>query len=360
MTLEELGSSVIDFIDGQDWDPIRFELLSREIFEFQFENNDPYRAFCQWHKISPLTLQSSDQIPAIPSSAFKDLDLSVLPSSLRTVTFHSSGTTEHRPSRHFHSPETLKVYEHSLLRWFKPHVMPDIDRAQFILLTPPPSAAPHSSLVHMFQSVSSAFGGGEASYFSRVALDGSWELDFNGILNATRAAVSRQLPIVLCGTAFSFIHLCDFLTARKITLNIPKNSRVFETGGYKGRSRSIPKADLHKLISQTMNVPESHIISEYGMSELSSQAYDRLAGSSDQRLFHFPPWVRATILSPETGKPVAEGETGLIRVLDLANLGSVMAIQTEDLALRRGDGFELLGRAEQAEPRGCSLMQVNS
>lgn len=360
MTLEELGSSVIDFIDGSDWDPIRFELLAREIFEFQFENNDPYRAFCELQKVSPLTLQSPDQIPAIPTSAFKDLDLSVLPSALHTVTFHSSGTTEQRPSRHFHSHETLKVYERSLLRWFKPHVLPGIDRAQFILLTPPPSEAPHSSLVHMFQSVSSAFGAGDASYFSKVALDGSWDLDFKGILNAASSAVSRELPIVLCGTAFSLVHLCDYLTGKKLTLDLPKNSRVFETGGYKGRSRSIPKSNLHKLVAQTMNVPESHIISEYGMSELSSQAYDRHAGNSDQRLFRFPPWARATVLSPETGKPAAEGETGLIRVLDLANVGSVMAIQTEDLALRRGNGFELIGRAEQAEPRGCSLMQVNS
>jgi hypothetical protein len=107
------------------------------------------------------------------------------------------------------------------------------------------------------------------------------------------------------------------------------------------------------------------------MSELSSQAYDRVAEpdapvrsdpqandvpSEPSRCFHFPPWARGQVISPENGLEVEEGETGLIRVLDLANVYSVMAVQTEDLAIRRGDGFELLGRATLAEARGCSLM----
>jgi hypothetical protein len=94
------------------------------------------------------------------------------------------------------------------------------------------------------------------------------------------------------------------------------------------------------------------------MSELSSQAYDSetIHSSSVIRHFHFPPWARAQIVSPETGCEVRDGESGLIRILDLANVFSVLAIQTEDLAVRRGDGFELIGRAEMAEPRGCSLM----
>ena len=136
-----------------------------------------------------------------------------------------------------------------------------------------------------------------------------------------------------------------------------------ETGGYKGRSRSLPKRELHALISQALGIPRDHIVCEYGMSELSSQAYDRAVGPSRfthhvSRSFHFPPWARVQIISPETGREVGEGETGLIRVADLANVYSVMAIQTEDLGIRHGDGFALAGRAVLAEPRGCSLMPV--
>ncbi|HEX3889850.1 MAG TPA: acyl-protein synthetase, partial [Verrucomicrobiae bacterium] len=127
---------------------------------------------------------------------------------------------------------------------------------------------------------------------------------------------------------------------------------------YKNRSRSLPKSELHALISERLGVPRENILCEYGMSELSSQAYDAEVGSQkcEVRCFHFPPWARAQIISPETSREVGKDETGLIRVFDLANVFSVAAIQTEDLGIRRGDGFELIGRAQMAEPRGCSLM----
>jgi len=152
---------------------------------------------------------------------------------------------------------------------------------------------------------------------------------------------------------------------------LPPGSRVMETGGYKNRSRSLPKAELHALITDRLGIPRENIVCEYGMCELSSQAYDNvdrgfgLEALGDNaarpkptapRLFRFPPWARGQIISPEIGREVAEGETGLIRVTDLANVFSVAAIQTEDLGVRRGDGFELLGRAQLAEPRGCSRM----
>ena len=132
-------------------------------------------------------------------------------------------------------------------------------------------------------------------------------------------------------------------------------SRVMETGGYKNRSRTLLKGELHALITERLGVPRENIICEYGMSELSSQAYD---SGIHPRVFRFPPWVRVQIISPENGREVADGESGLIRIFDLANVFSVAAIQTEDLGVRRGDGFELIGRAQLAEPRGCSLMNA--
>ena len=123
---------------------------------------------------------------------------------------------------------------------------------------------------------------------------------------------------------------------------------------------SLPKAELHALIARQLGVAPRHIVCEYGMSELSSQAYDSAGhpptSTLHSRAFRFPPWARVQIISPETGREVADGETGLIRIFDLANAFSVAAIQTEDLGTRRGEGFELIGRAQLAEPRGCSLM----
>ena len=109
------------------------------------------------------------------------------------------------------------------------------------------------------------------------------------------------------------------------------------------------------MMTRWLGMPESRILAEYGMSELSSQAYDRVISEAGGA-FRFPPWARVRIISPETGREAEEGETGLVQVVDLANVRSALAVQTEDLAVRCGAGFELTGRAAGTAARGCSLM----
>jgi hypothetical protein len=203
-------------------------------------------------------------------------------------------------------------------------------------------------------------GASRPEFLGKLDSDGAWTLDFEATLAAFNSSLATRHPSLLLGTAFSFVHLLDYLVERDLRVELPSGSCVMETGGYKNRSRTLPKDELHALITERLGVPLENIICEYGMSELSSQAYDSEiyppASILHPRVFRFPPWARVQIISPETGREVAEGETGLIRVFDLANVFSVAAIQTEDLGVRRSDGFELVGRAQLAEPRGCSLM----
>jgi hypothetical protein len=220
----------------------------------------------------------------------------------------------------------------------------------------------------MFDTVRRELPAPASAFMGRVASDGSWELDLNVTQQALAEVASSGRPALVLGTAFSFVQLLDafpdddppssILHPRRCFV-LPPGSRVMETGSYKGRTRELPKAELYRLIGERLGVPPTHIVGEYGMSELSSQAYDHVAGEPvepGKRFLRFPPWARALLTSPETGQPVAEGETGLLRVFDLANVHSVMAIQTDDLGVRRGEGFELVGRAPFAEPRGCSRM----
>ncbi|MCX6895961.1 MAG: hypothetical protein NTZ16_10780 [Verrucomicrobia bacterium] len=337
----------------------QFSALALELFALQFTHNAAYRKLCVARRVTPLTVAHRTQIPAAPSAAFKEFELTSLAPADRTAVFHSSGTTEQKPSRHFHNAESLATYEAALWPWFQQNILADFQLSTFnfqlLFLTPPPAQAPHSSLVHMFETVRSrACESAESPFLGRVAADGSWTLDFTAALAAL--SPNSQLPtsnFLLLGTAFSFVHLLDFLAEKNLHLALPPGTRVMETGGYKNRSRALPKAELHTLITKFLGVPPENILCEYGMSELSSQAYD--AGGA-ARVFRFPPWACAQIISPETGREVADGETGLIRVFDLANVFSVMAVQTEDLAVRHGNGFELIGRAVATEPRGCSLM----
>jgi len=343
----------------------QFSELALELFSLQFKHNSAYQKICKARKLTPEAVTHWTQIPAVPTAAFKELELTSIPPAEHTAVFHSSGTTEQKPSRHFHSPESLAVYEASLWTWFESGALgAGREALGLVLLTPPPAQVPHSSLVHMFETVRRKLDVPETVFVGELADDGVWTLDFVATLAALspRAHGSTPTASFLLGTAFSFVHLLDYLAERNLRVELPAGSRVMETGGYKNRSRMLPKAELHTLITERLGVPRENIICEYGMSELSSQAYDaatqnlNLKTQNLERQFHYPPWARVQIISPETGCEVAEGETGLIRIFDLANVFSVAAIQTEDLGVRRGTGFELIGRAQLAEPRGCSLM----
>ena len=372
--------------------PLRdFEALALELFALQFEKNSAYRTICRARDISPENIEHWSQIPAVPAAVFKELELTSIPPGERAVIFQSSGTTGQRPSRHFHHAESLAIYEASLSAWFFENVLPELRIANddlrahptpMMFLTPSPAEAPRSSLVYMFETIRRRVGGSvEDSFFGRVAPNGTWTLDSEAVLTALSHRASHPAPRALClfGTAFSFVHLLDFLVEQNVSVHLPPGSCVMETGGYKNQSRSMPKSELHALITHWLGVPPENIICEYGMSELSSQAYSLGAPASRRQgsallpekdagetlalpggaaHFSFPPWARVQIVSPENGCEVAEGGIGLIRVFDLANVFSVMAIQTEDLGIRRGDGFELIGRAKLAEPRGCSLMSA--
>jgi hypothetical protein len=337
-----------------------FDPLALELFALQFKYNPVYKKICEARQLTPATVRYWAQVPFMPTGAFKELELSCIPPGGRTAVFHSSGTTEQKPSRHFHCAESLVLYEASLWQWFKVHFT---DENEFVFLTPNQNAAPRSSLVHMFETVRKNAGMNRAEFFGNADADGVWTVDFDAVVQKLKRACNSGKPLTLLGTAFSFVHLLDFLAENNLRFNLPGGSRVMETGGYKNRSRTMPKSELHALITEHLGVPGENINCEYGMSELSSQAYDSVLnragtvpGAPIARHFHFPPWARVQIISPETGHEVEEDETGLIRIFDLANAFSAAAIQTEDLGIRRGEGIELLGRAQLAEPRGCSLM----
>jgi hypothetical protein len=341
-----------------------FNGMALMLFALQWQHNAPYRKICEARKITSNSVHHWTQIPAVPASAFKELDLTSLAVNARTRVFHSSGTTGQKPSRHFHNAESLALYETSLLPWFRRHV-PLAKR--LAILTPPPVQAPNSSLVHMLETIRLKCGSLDETFLGNLADDGSWVVDFKRTIRALENASRANEPVILLGTAFSLVHLLDQLVENDLRFQLPRESRVMETGGYKNRSRVIPRGELHDFIANRLGVPAEGIVCEYGMSELSSQAYahalaapgrqpaDKMAAA---RVFQFPPWVRTRIVSPETERDAADGETGLLRIFDLANVFSVMAIQTEDLAIRRGDGFELIGRAKLSEPRGCSLMSL--
>ncbi len=330
-----------------------FNRLAAALFALQRQAVPIYGKFCE--KCRAAAAPDWREIPALPTSAFKEYEVTSLPPADWTRVFHSSGTTGQRPSRHFHNALSLEVYEESLRPWFRRHFLnpPSALRPpQLIILTPSAAQAPHSSLAHMFDTLRTDFDG--AICTGQIDGEGTWTLDLEQTLAALHEAQSARQPVALLGTAFSFVQLLDHCRESKTRFRLAQDSRALETGGYKGRGRRVSKLELRQMMERWLGIPESHLLAEYGMSELSSQAYDRTVPEKAGG-FRFPPWARARLISPETGREAEDGEMGMVRVIDLANVRSVLAVQTEDLAVRREEGFELTGRAAHAAARGCSL-----
>lgn len=333
----------------------RFADAARDLFQLQFDRNSVLRSWCQARGIQPNPNLRWRDIPAIPTQAFKEEEISCIPILERTAEFHSSGTTAQRPSRHFHRPESLDLYALSVRAAFVRRMGPAAGSLRLVSLTPPPGDAPHSSLVHMFQILGEQSIPGRTTYFG-IATDSGWIVDD---LHLEQVLKSQTEPILLGGTAFNYVNWLDARPGPPIRL--PAGSLVLETGGYKGRSRELPRPELVRLLTAHLGVPESSILTEYGMSELSSQAYSsETNGVESMPPLRFPPWVRLRVISPETGREVPEGEIGILQIFDLANVWSTLALQTADLARAHGWEFQLLGRANRSEPRGCSLLSLDN
>ncbi len=331
--------------------------LALTLFKLQFDHVAPYQQYCIALRRTPDSVLQTADIPPLPTSAFKEFQLTSLPPGEQHHVFRSSGTTSAETSEHHHSHSSLAHYQQLVLPWFQRHLLPDRNQITFINLMPCQQEAPHSSLAAMMQSVIQRCGTPGSRNLGFIDENHLWQLKPAVITTILHDQCRTGEPCLVSGTAFGFVELLDHLAATQTHLTLPPDSRVMETGGYKGRTRQLPKATLHNLITHHLGVPASHIVSEYGMCELSSQAYDRIVGSTKPRQFRFPPWCQVRLVEPGTNQSPAPSEPGLITLLDLANVRSVMAIQTGDLGVGNSHGFEILGRATGATQRGCSLLQ---
>lgn len=350
-----LDDAVLAWLREPRWqqDESRFDSLARDLFQYQYLHCTPYQRWCNAGGHTPDDVGHWREIPAVPTGAFKELRLASFPPSQDTAVFRTSGTsTARRGALHL---DTLSLYEASLRSTLRRAFFADIDpneRMTLRVLAPSPEESPDSSLSHMLGCLLEDLGDAHSGYDVRGD-----KLDPSGVVAALAACCAAGRPVALLGTAFTFVHLLTGIDGKHFDL--PPGSRIMETGGFKGRAREMPREELHGALAATFGLSPTVICNQYGMTELGSQFYDSvLADPAGPRRKLIPPWVRVRLLDPESEEPVPPGEPGLIQIHDLANTGSVAAIRTADLGRAvRGepDGFEVLGRIEGAEERGCSI-----
>jgi len=331
----------------------RFERLALALFAHQFEHCEPYAKFAAGRGARPTQVSTWREIPAVPTGAFKELPLRSFHALATKHTFRTSGTSQEKRGALY--LDTLELYEASLLPSFEVGVLPELigtrGRMPILVLAPSPEEADDSSLSHMFGVVLARRGAAGSDYFVRRG-----RLELATLALALEAAIAKGTALALCGTAFSFVHLLEAMERAGRRLALPPGSRLMETGGFKGRVRELTRDELYAQLHERIGVPPAQIVNQYGMTELGSQFYDSvLAQPGAPRHKLAPPWTRVRIVDPESGWDVSAGEVGLIQIVDLANTGSVLAVQTADLGRELPGGFEVLGRSAGAEERGCSI-----
>ncbi|MFM1807372.1 MAG: hypothetical protein RLZZ242_97 [Bacteroidota bacterium] len=316
-----------------------FEYLSAErlseqalaLFRYQFRNNKVYRDFCGLLGKNPTKVKRLEDIPFLPISFFKTHEViaaEALPSDV--LTFKSSGTTK-SASRSTHFVLEPEIYVQSFMAGFN-HFYGAISSYRIVALLPSYQEQPHSSLIYMVDRLIS-----EAKNGSRyISLEDDLEKLFIG-----------DQKTLLIGVTYALLDIADRF---KQPL---KNTIVMETGGMKGRRQELVREEVHQYLKEAFSIASVH--SEYGMTELLSQAYSNGSG-----LFRTPPWMRVMIREAEDPFNLLPiGRTGGINIIDLANVNSCSFIATDDLGRMNADHtFEVLGRFDRAELRGCNLMMA--
>ena len=310
-----------------------FEQLSLQIFRFQFVNNAIYRAYVQALAINPDFVSSVEQIPFLPVSFFKTHDIKTTDFK-PAVIFESSGTTTTGSSRHL--VKDLILYEESFLGCFQ-QFYGKVNEWCIIGLLPSYLQKGNSSLVYMVNQLISDSGHAQSGFY----LD-----EFEKLYTVLQKQEEKKQKTLLIGVTFA---LLDFAEKYAVQLN---HTTILETGGMKGRRREMIRSEVHSILQDSFG--QANIHSEYGMTELLSQAYSKAGG-----VFNCPPWMKVLIREEEDPLLIIKQGTGLINVIDIANVYSCSFIATDDIGKLYPNGsFEVLGRRDGSDLRGCSLMLV--
>ena len=303
--------------------------------------------------LDPDQVREAARIPAVPTDAFKVARVACHPPELDRVVFRTSGTTGGTqgslPLRR------TGTYRRAARAWGRHMLFPDTNCLHWILLAPPYVSNSSSSLGFMLDDFADAFG---ASITWAINHD---KLDLGRVFDAIDRFRLDDIPIVFAGASLAFVHLLDELDNRHVPLGA--SGRVMQTGGFKGRSREVDGPTLRDELAKVFEVPTDHVVAEYGMTELGSQAYEGCLRSSllpdepatAHDVFVSPPWMRVLPVDPVSLEPVPEGEIGIARIEDLTNVDSAVAVQTADRVQLCEGGFRMVGRAPGAPPRGCSI-----
>ena len=309
-----------------------FNDLSLKIFEYQFKNNLVYQEFCKHLNVTLDQVNNVGDIPFLPIEFFKTHEVKA-GKFLADQVFLSSGTTGDTQSKHF--VKDVSVYESSYFKGFESYYG-SIEDYCVLALLPSYLEREGSSLIYMVDDLIKKSKNSKSGFFLKKDQE---------MIDLLKIIAENGQKTILFGVSFALLGLAE---TYKIDLS---NVIIMETGGMKGRREELTRTELHSIYKKSFNVTEVH--SEYGMTELLSQAY-----STEGGIFRTPNWMKVLIRDVNDPMSIVEdGKTGGINVIDLANINSCSFIATQDLGKKNDkEGFEVLGRFDNSDLRGCNLL----
>jgi hypothetical protein len=355
---------------GVAGDPAPFERLSLEMFAFQYANNEPYRRFCDAKGVQPDRVSRWQEIPAVPTQAFKTDVVASFPMEQAVQEVLTSGTTEATAS----PTGRGKIFRDALGRElvFQANrvvigaaLFPDFERGRrcrLLILTPSPQLAPSMGMAIGMEQTRVHFGTEDSTF-----LIGRTGLDVRGLVRALRESEESGVPVALIGATSAFVFFFNACKGRQLRFRLPPGSRIADGGGYRGRFGEMGREDYYALAGEVFGVPETHCVNILGMGESGTNyADDVLAASLEGRpsaVRHKvpPPWTRVEAASLEDLSPLPHGEVGLLRHYDVVNLPMVVAVQTDNLGYTdAAGGFEIIGRARVVDGKVAPLPSERS
>jgi phenylacetate-coenzyme A ligase PaaK-like adenylate-forming protein len=312
----------------------QFDKMALKVFRFQYENNSVYREFCDFLKTDVQKVKTIQQIPFLPIQFFKSHEVVSNSNPIQTI-FISSGTTGMVTSKHLVTD--VSIYEESYRKAFS-QFYGNIEDYVVLALLPSYLEREGSSLIHMVDDL---------IQLSKHPESGFYLHNYDELIEKIIQLDQSGQNVILIGVTYA---LLDLIEKQSFQL---ENTIIMETGGMKGKRKEMIREELHQELCNGFGVKSIH--SEYGMTELLSQAY-----SLGDGIFECPSWMQISIRDTEDALSyIREGKTGGINVIDLANINSCSFIATQDLGKKYSNGsFEVVGRFDHSDIRGCNLMVV--
>lgn len=333
------------------WPEERVNELACRAFLLQRAGNGPYGRYCQRLEVAAEDVTGWREVPPVPTAAFREIPLTVGRPQEAKLDFRTSGTTGGTRRRGRHLVRAPGLYRASLEATFTHFVLTRTGsgstdpgrRLPIASLVPDYDRSRHSSLSWMAEAVLARFGSPGSQF---LATDRG--IDWEAAASFASSAAARQEPVCLFGTTLAFDEWSRRLDDSRRRIALPKGSIVVDTGGSKGRV-GLERDRVLERLESCLGVGEDNVVNEFGMTELLSQRYGSPA------VLLGPPWLRSRALDPVTLEELPEGEVGVLNHFDLANVGSVCSVLTEDLGSVADGVLTLVGRATGSSPRGCSL-----